>query len=33
MDLLTSRGYGVSVLPIRLLCRPQIHVITLSAPR
>ncbi|MBQ2952649.1 MAG: metallophosphoesterase [Clostridia bacterium] len=30
-DLLTSRGYGVSVLPIRLLCRPQIHLITLRS--
>lgn len=28
-NLLTSRGYGVSVLPIRLLCRPQLHLITL----
>lgn len=30
-DLLTSRGYGVSVLPIRLLCQPQIHLITLCS--
>lgn len=30
--LLTSRGYGVSILPIRLLCRPQFHLITLRAP-
>ncbi|MBQ7849365.1 MAG: metallophosphoesterase [Clostridia bacterium] len=28
-DLLTSRGVGTSVLPIRLFCRPQIHLITL----
>lgn len=28
--LLTSRGYGSSVLPIRLFCRPQIHLITVT---
>lgn len=31
-SLLTSRGYGTSVLPIRLFCRPQIHLITLQSP-
>ena len=31
IDLLTSRGYGTSVLPVRILCRPQIHVITIQA--
>ena len=30
--LLTSRGYGTSVLPIRLFCRPQIHLITIQSP-
>ncbi len=30
IDLLTSRGIGTSVLPIRFLCRPQIHVITVT---
>ena len=29
-DLLTSRGVGMSVLPIRLLCPPQIHQITIT---
>lgn len=29
-DLLTSRGVGTSVLPIRLLCRPQLHLITIN---
>ncbi len=29
--LLTSRGIGTSVLPIRLFCRPQIHLITIKA--
>lgn len=33
IDLLTSRGVGTSVLPIRLLCRPQIHVITVKSSR
>lgn len=28
--LLTSRGIGTAVVPIRLLCRPQIHLITLT---
>ena len=28
--LLTSRGVGTAVVPIRLLCRPQIHLITLT---
>ena len=30
VPLLTSRGYGTTVLPIRILCRPQIHLITLK---
>lgn len=30
IDLLTTRGVGTSVLPIRLFCRPQIHLITLK---
>jgi len=30
-DLLTSRGVGTSVLPIRLFCRPQIHLITIRS--
>ena len=30
--LLTSRGYGTSVLPIRLFCRPQLHLITVERP-
>lgn len=29
--LLTSRGVGTSGLPVRLLCRPQIHDITIRA--
>lgn len=29
-DLLTSRGVGTSVLPLRLFCRPQIHLITIK---
>lgn len=29
-DLLTSRGVGTSVLPVRLFCRPQIHLITIK---
>lgn len=33
IDLLTSRGVGTSVLPIRLFCRPQIHLITITAPK
>ena len=31
-SLLTSHGYGTSVLPIRLFCQPQIHLITLKSP-
>ena len=31
IDLLTSRGYGTTGLPIRILCRPQIHVITIQS--
>ena len=31
IDLLTSRGVGTAVLPIRLLCTPQIHLITVKA--
>lgn len=29
-DLLISRGVGTSVVPIRLFCRPQIHLITIT---
>lgn len=32
-DLLTSRGVGTSVLPVRLFCRPQIHLITINSDR
>lgn len=32
-DLLISRGVGTSGLPVRLFCRPQIHVITLNAAK
>ena len=32
-DLLVSRGVGTSVLPVRLFCAPQIHLITVNAPR
>lgn len=32
-DMLVSRGVGTSGLPIRLLCTPQIHLITVNAPR
>lgn len=32
-DLLTSRGVGTSVLPVRLFCRPQIHLITIRSDR
>lgn len=31
IDLLTSRGVGTTGLPIRILCRPQLHVITLTS--
>lgn len=30
VDLLTSHGVGTTGLPIRILCRPQLHVITLT---
>ena len=32
-DLLTSRGVGTSVLPVRLFCRPQIHLITIRSDK
>ncbi len=32
-DLLITRGVGTSGLPVRLFCRPQIHVITVNAPK
>ncbi len=32
-DMLVSRGVGTSGLPVRLFCPPQIHLITVSAPR
>lgn len=32
-DLLISRGVGTSVLPVRLFCRPQIHLITIDSAR
>lgn len=32
-DLLISRGVGTSVLPVRLFCRPQIHLITINSSR
>ena len=32
-NLLVSRGVGTSGLPVRLFCRPQIHVITLNAAK
>lgn len=32
-DMLVSRGVGTSGLPVRLLCTPQIHLITVTAPR
>lgn len=32
-DLLISRGVGTSVLPVRLFCRPQIHLITINATK
>lgn len=31
IDLLVSRGVGTSVLPVRFLCRPQIHLITIHS--
>lgn len=33
IDMLISRGVGTSVLPIRVLRRPQIHVITVKSGR
>ncbi|MBR3762934.1 MAG: metallophosphoesterase [Clostridia bacterium] len=30
IDLLTSNGVGTTGLPVRLLCRPQLHVITIT---
>ncbi len=32
-DLLISRGVGTSVLPVRFLCRPQIHLITINSTK
>ncbi len=32
-DLLVSRGVGTSGLPVRLFCTPQIHLITVTAPK
>ena len=32
-NLLVSRGVGTSSLPVRLFCPPQIHLITVNAPR
>lgn len=32
-DLLISRGVGTTVLPMRLFCRPQIHLITINSTR
>ena len=32
-DMLISRGVGTSGLPLRLFCTPQIHLITVKAPR
>lgn len=32
-DMLVTRGVGTSSLPVRLLCMPQIHLITVNAPR
>lgn len=31
IPMLNSRGVGTSVLPIRILCRPQIHLITVKS--
>lgn len=33
IDMLVSRGVGTSGLPVRLMCLPQIHLITVNAPR
>lgn len=33
IDMLISHGVGTSVLPVRVLCRPQIHVITVNSAR
>lgn len=32
-DMLISRGVGTSGLPVRLFCRPQIHLITVNTSR
>ncbi len=32
-DMLVSRGVGTSGLPVRLFCSPQIHLITVNAPK
>lgn len=31
IDMLVSRGVGTSGLPVRLLCRPQMHLITIKS--
>ena len=33
IDMLVSRGVGTSGLPVRLLCTPQIHLITVNAAK
>lgn len=33
VDMLVSRGVGTSGLPVRLLCTPQIHLITVNAAK
>ncbi|MBQ8200767.1 MAG: metallophosphoesterase [Clostridia bacterium] len=33
IDMLVSRGVGTSGLPVRLLCRPQIHLITIRSAK
>ena len=32
-DMLITRGVGTSGLPLRLFCTPQIHLITVNAPK
>ena len=33
IDMLVSRGVGTTGLPARLFCKPQIHLITVNAPK
>ena len=33
IDMLVSRGVGTSGLPVRLLCRPQFHLITINTAK